>query len=91
MTSEPITQNTLFYGDNLPILRKHIADESSEELPRRCIEVVGRDGITVLDPFAGSCTTPKVALGYCYIAIGADISREYLEQAAKENGWTTIS
>ncbi len=25
---KPITQNTLFYGDNLPILREHIADES---------------------------------------------------------------
>ncbi len=24
----PITRNTLFYGDNLPILREHIADES---------------------------------------------------------------
>ncbi len=25
---KPITQNTLFYGDNLPILRKHVQDES---------------------------------------------------------------
>ena len=25
---KPITTNTLFYGDNLPILREHIADES---------------------------------------------------------------
>ena len=24
----PIPQNTLFYGDNLPILREYIADES---------------------------------------------------------------
>jgi site-specific DNA-methyltransferase (adenine-specific) len=24
----PITQNTLFYGDNLPILRDHLSDES---------------------------------------------------------------
>jgi hypothetical protein len=23
---KPITQNTLFYGDNLPILREHILD-----------------------------------------------------------------
>ena len=28
MTPKPITRNTLFYGDNLPILRDHIADES---------------------------------------------------------------
>jgi site-specific DNA-methyltransferase (adenine-specific) len=25
---KPITKNTLFYGDNLPILREHIPDES---------------------------------------------------------------
>ena len=25
---KPITQNTLFYGDNLPILREHVSDES---------------------------------------------------------------
>ena len=24
MTPKPITRNTLFYGDNLPILRDHI-------------------------------------------------------------------
>lgn len=28
MTPKPITTNTLFYGDNLPILREHLADES---------------------------------------------------------------
>ena len=28
MTPKPITENTLFYGDNLPILRDHIPDES---------------------------------------------------------------
>src|SRR5689334_20614173 len=28
MTPKPITDNTLFYGDNLPVLRDHIADES---------------------------------------------------------------
>ncbi len=28
MTPKPITRNTLFYGDNLPILRDHIASES---------------------------------------------------------------
>lgn len=28
MPAKPITQNTLFYGDNLPILREYIADES---------------------------------------------------------------
>src|ERR1700674_2126420 len=28
MTPKAISMNTLFYGDNLPILREHIADES---------------------------------------------------------------
>jgi adenine specific DNA methylase Mod len=28
MTPKPINENTLFYGDNLPILREHIPDES---------------------------------------------------------------
>jgi len=28
MPPKVITTNTLFYGDNLPILREHIADES---------------------------------------------------------------
>ena len=28
MSPKPITANTLFYGDNLPILRDYIADES---------------------------------------------------------------
>jgi site-specific DNA-methyltransferase (adenine-specific) len=28
MTPAPITDNTLFYGDNLPILREHIPTES---------------------------------------------------------------
>ena len=28
MTPKPITRNTLFYGDNLPILRDHIAANS---------------------------------------------------------------
>jgi site-specific DNA-methyltransferase (adenine-specific) len=28
MTPKPISENTLFYGDNLPILREHIPDES---------------------------------------------------------------
>lgn len=59
----------------------------SEELPRRCLQAVGRPGITVLDPFAGSCTTLKVALGMGYQAIGVDIEGDYLERAKVEYGW----
>jgi site-specific DNA-methyltransferase (adenine-specific) len=35
MPPKPITRNTLFYGDNLPILRKHIADGSVDLI---CLE-----------------------------------------------------
>lgn len=57
------------------------------ELPQRCIEAIGRPGIVVLDPFAGSGTTLKVALDYGYDAIGVDLSAEYLANAAMQNGW----
>ena len=30
MSPKPITENTLFYGDNLPILREHIADARAD-------------------------------------------------------------
>jgi len=61
-----------------------------DELPKYILEAIGRDGITVLDPFAGSCTTLKVALSFGYEAIGVDISAEYLETARKENQWTKM-
>lgn len=60
----------------------------SEELPERIMQAIGREGITVLDPFAGSCTTLKVALANGCEAVGVDVSSEYLERAAIENGWT---
>jgi DNA modification methylase len=60
----------------------------ADELPRRCIKAIGREGICVLDPFAGSCTTLRVALEYGYDAIGVDVSEDYLTRAAEENGWT---
>ena len=59
----------------------------SEELPRRCLYAVGGKGLTVLDPFAGSCTTVKTALDMGHRAIGNDISAEYLERARTEYGW----
>ena len=32
MTPKPMAQNTLFYGDNLPILRETIPDESIDRV-----------------------------------------------------------
>lgn len=59
-----------------------------DSLPDMCIQAVGHDGITVLDPFAGSCTTIRVALSYGYDAVGIDISEGYLKKAVEEHGWT---
>ncbi len=58
-----------------------------EELPRRCLQAVGRPGIVVLDPFAGSCTTIKVAVDMGYEAVGIDLKANYLDRARIEHGW----
>lgn len=58
-----------------------------EELPRRCLQAVGRPGIIVLDPFAGSCTTLRAAITLGYEAIGVDREADYLETARGLNGW----
>lgn len=61
----------------------------TEKLPRMLLEAVGVDPDTVvLDPFAGSCTTLKVAVELGCKAIGVDVSGEYLERAIVENGWS---
>jgi len=60
----------------------------SEELPRRCLKAIGGQNLTVLDPYAGSCTTLKVALTeFGFNAIGVDKNIEYLEKAKEVNGW----
>lgn len=61
----------------------------NSELPKRCLEAIGRPGITVLDPFGGSMTTCAVALAMGYEAIGVDCNPEYVEQARKEHGWAS--
>lgn len=58
-----------------------------EELPRRCLQAVGGEGLTVLDPFAGSCTTVKVAAEMGHVAIGVDRCEEYLARARVDYGW----
>jgi modification methylase len=59
----------------------------SEGLPRRCLQAIGGRELVVLDPFAGSCTTLKVAYEMGHTAIGVDISDEYLERAKGDYGW----
>ena len=86
LPNRPIGDSTIwrFHG---PVAGTWHPAPFCEELPKRCIEAIGREGITVLDPFAGSCTTLRVALQYGYDAIGIDMSQEYLDKAARENGW----
>ncbi len=52
----------------------------SEELPKRCLEAIGRPGIVVLDPFGGSMTTCRVASAMGYESIGVDLNKEYIEK-----------
>jgi len=58
-----------------------------EELPRRCLLAIGGKGLVVLDPFAGSCTTVKVAAEMGHEAIGVEQKAEYLARAREEYGW----
>jgi site-specific DNA-methyltransferase (adenine-specific) len=60
----------------------------TEKLPKMLLDAIGVDSQTVvLDPFAGSCTTLKVALDMGCFAIGVDLSRQYLERSIVERGW----
>ena len=58
-----------------------------EELPRRCLQAIGGQGLVVLDPFAGSCTTVKVAAEMGHEAIGVELKGEYLARAREAYGW----
>ena len=49
-----------------------------EELPRRCIRLYSFAGDTVLDPFAGSGTTMKVARELGRNSIGYEINPDYI-------------
>jgi len=63
----------------------------TEELPKMLLDAIGKDGDVILDPFAGSFTTCRVAQALGYESIGVDADAEYVERAAKENGWTKPS
>lgn len=60
----------------------------TEKLPQMLLDAIHIvPSSIVLDPFAGSCTTVKVALARQCQAIGVDITRDYLEKAAAANKW----
>lgn len=55
-----------------------------EELVQRCLDIGCRLGGTVLDPFAGSGTTCRVALQSGRHAVGIDLSQRYCEYMVSE-------
>ena len=55
-----------------------------EELPRRCIRLYSFKGDTVLDPFAGSGTTLRVARQLGRNSIGYEINQEYRELISRK-------
>jgi len=57
-----------------------------EELPRRLIKMFSFVGDTVLDPFAGSGTTLKVALELGRRAIGYEIKEDYIKLVREKLG-----
>jgi DNA modification methylase len=76
-----------FFG---PVPNTHHPAPFPDELPRRCLQAIGGQNLIVLDPFAGSCTTLRVALSeFGHNAIGYDISQDYIEIAKLDNGWLT--
>lgn len=56
-----------------------------EEIPKRCIQAVGKEGDYILDPFMGTGTTLIVAvkLGFENV-IGIDVSEEYCKRAKEK-------
>ena len=58
-----------------------------DELPKRIIKIHTFVGDTVLDPFAGSGTTSKVAKELGRNSIAYDINDEYLETFKKKVAW----
>jgi DNA modification methylase len=55
-----------------------------DELVERCIDIGCRDGGTVLDPFAGSGTTLRVALRKNRSAIGIELHPDFCAHIARE-------
>ena len=62
-----------------------------EELPRRCIRLYSFVGDTVLDPFAGSGTTLKVARELGRNSIGYEINPEYESLIREKIGGSTTN
>jgi len=88
LPDRPIGVSTIWKSHG-PIVSTWHPAPFSPEFPKFCLDAIGRPGITVLDPFAGSCTTLQVAVvEFGYDAIGVDINEKYLNRVAQEEQWT---
>lgn len=65
-----------------PFTEAHFA-VMPQEVARRCVLAGCRNGGTVLDPFAGSCTTGMVANELGRRFVGIDLSSSYLDLALR--------
>ncbi len=63
----------------------------SIELPKHCLQALGRPGMTVFDPFGGSMTTCLVAYQLGYKSIGVDSNVAYIHTAREHQGWTATT
>jgi DNA modification methylase len=57
-----------------------------DELVKRCLDIGCVEGGKVLDPFAGSGTTLRVAVKLNHSAVGIDLNKEFCEYAVRELG-----
>lgn len=55
-----------------------------DDLVKKCLEIGCIEGGTVLDPFAGSGTTLRVAAELGHSAVGIDLNKEFCEYMVKE-------
>lgn len=62
-----------------------------DELVRRCLDIGCVEGGKVLDPFAGSGTTLRVAVESGRSAVGIDLSRKFCEYMVRELGKINIA
>ncbi len=56
-----------------------------DELVKRCLEIGCVKGGKVLDPFAGSGTTLRVAVESGYSAVGIDLNKDFCEYMVKDS------
>src|SRR5512140_2681473 len=79
--SKPITTNTLFYGDNLPILREHLADDA-KGAPKSVIVQVksGHINSGLIRDLVGTLKRENAALGV-FVTL-EEPSKDMLREAA---------